>query len=322
MIKSMFHNTGLLKLKHRLFPRRELIILGYHTIEAPYFMQRVLGIGARRQDFEDQIRYVADHFTVVSMDELLRAVSDDTMLPSNAVMITFDDGYADLYHDALPILKEYNLPATVFLVTECISNRRSIWVNRLYYWLDCTHDQTFTVQITETDTLSLNLSQQPIRRKSVLELTAALKRMSPAARDDTMDQIADTLKIDATLDPSDELPMLTWQQVKELADNGIEIGSHSHTHPIMSHCSDRDCLHELTASKEIIEMQIGRPCRTVAYPNGQPDDYNEATMKAVRSAGYEAAFTFHMPLNLQSRYTIGRKPLFDVSLPEFATELS
>ncbi len=82
----------------------------------------------------------------------------------------------------------------------------------------------------------------------------------------------------------DELEPLTWDQVRELAAAGWEIGAHSVSHPHLTQIGDEELSRELTASKEKIEAELGRPCTTVAYPYGDVDD---RVVAATRAADYE-----------------------------------
>ena len=72
-------------------------------------------------DFEAQIKYLVDDgYHVISPDDLLDAWEQDKPLPSKPIVLTFDDGHADIYNNVFPILQKYNVRATVFIVTDHI----------------------------------------------------------------------------------------------------------------------------------------------------------------------------------------------------------
>jgi peptidoglycan/xylan/chitin deacetylase (PgdA/CDA1 family) len=112
-----------------------LRVLTYHRIAGP---DSTLGldptlISATPTDFERQVRYLADRFQVVTLPEVLHAFRTGTSLPSNAVLVTFDDAYADFGAIAWPILKHYRLPATLFVPTAYPDHpQRLFWWDRLY----------------------------------------------------------------------------------------------------------------------------------------------------------------------------------------------
>jgi peptidoglycan/xylan/chitin deacetylase (PgdA/CDA1 family) len=85
----------------------------------------------------------------------------------------------------------------------------------------------------------------------------------------------------------DELATLRWDDLRELAERGVEVGSHSRTHPNLRVLADSELRREVRESREAIESELGRPCRFFAFPYGQSD---ERVCREVERAGYEAAF--------------------------------
>jgi len=83
-----------------------------------------------------------------------------------------------------------------------------------------------------------------------------------------------------------ELYCLSWEELRELAAGGWEIGAHSMTHPLLTGVDDARLAWELQQSKRRCEEMLGVPCRTMAYPTG---DFDERVERAVEAAGYEAA---------------------------------
>ncbi|HEX8156187.1 MAG TPA: polysaccharide deacetylase family protein [Solirubrobacteraceae bacterium] len=90
----------------------------------------------------------------------------------------------------------------------------------------------------------------------------------------------------------DELLTMTWQTLRELADRGIEIGSHTISHPHLPELGEEELVAELRESRERIGDQLHRPCRFLAYPYGHHDARVDA---AARAAGYIGAFTLEPP---------------------------
>ena len=87
------------------------------------------------------------------------------------------------------------------------------------------------------------------------------------------------------------LAPLTWEQVREMAAEGCHVGSHTHSHPRLADCASDEMLAELTQSKRILETRTGNPVSMLAYPFGQPHDYDRRVTTAAAEAGYSAAFT-------------------------------
>ena len=82
--------------------------------------------------------------------------------------------------------------------------------------------------------------------------------------------------------------MMTWRQLRELAERGHEIGCHSYTHPILVHCDDQQLEREIVASRRRLEEELGVEVRSFCYPNG---DHDSRVVSAVRRGGYELAVT-------------------------------
>ena len=81
---------------------------------------------------------------------------------------------------------------------------------------------------------------------------------------------------------------LTWKEVREMADAGVDVQSHSFSHPFLTRRSDEALRRELAESKKVIESKTGKPVRFVAYPYG---DYNTRVAEATSAAGYDAGLT-------------------------------
>lgn len=105
----------------------------------------------------------------------------------------------------------------------------------------------------------------------------------------------------------DELATMAWDRLRTVADRGVEIGSHTRTHPHLRRLSDRELEVEVSESRAEFEKELGRPCRFFAYPYGEED---ERVREAVRAAGYEAAFALQSDERSVDRYAIPRVALF------------
>ena len=101
--------------------------------------------------------------------------------------------------------------------------------------------------------------------------------------------------------PLPSLPLLTWDEIRGLHSQGIEIGSHSITHGFLTRCSRRELDCELRESRATLEHELGVPVRLFAYPQG---DYNSRVVAATRAAGYTSAVTVD-----QGRATLASNPL-------------
>jgi peptidoglycan/xylan/chitin deacetylase (PgdA/CDA1 family) len=130
--------------------------------------------------------------------------------------------------------------------------------------------------------------------KSVLEALPVLERLKVPATvfactaftDEERPFNVPELRAERVAHP-EEFATMGWSELRELAQHGVEIGSHTIRHPWLTTLSDEDLAHELVESRRRIEDELGRPCRFLAYPYGNHD---ARVRRAVQAAGYEAAF--------------------------------
>ena len=77
-----------------------------------------------------------------------------------------------------------------------------------------------------------------------------------------------------------------------MADTGLmEIGSHTHTHTIVTMLGEEECRRELARSKALVEKNIGRPCDLFCYPNGDYDDFSDKTTAMLKASGFLCGLT-------------------------------
>lgn len=116
MVKIIFKSLLALFLRFGLFFSRpfvgkEIVVLNYHSVSADGWIYSV-----NPEIFEKQMKYLAENCHVVDLSEIIDYIKGKKDLPTRTVALTFDDGYADFLANALPILKKYNLPATLFMI--------------------------------------------------------------------------------------------------------------------------------------------------------------------------------------------------------------
>lgn len=285
---------------------RRLCILNYHRIlEAP---DPLLEAEPDAATFRWQMQVLADCFNVLPVHEALAALADGSM-PPRAVCITFDDGYRSTHDLALPILREFGFPATVFVTTGHIDNG-SMWNDRI---LDALRSMPAgPLDLAEAGLGSYPLDTLEARNKTVTSLTQTAKYLPPRQRQ----ELVELLEARAGC-PCREL-MLSRDMVRTLAQQNIEIGAHTISHPILTSLDDATAAHEIAESKRQLEAITGHPVRYFAYPNGKHGmDFDERHMAMAREAGFEAAFTTAMGAasRAHDRYALPRSRPWDVTRP-------
>jgi peptidoglycan/xylan/chitin deacetylase (PgdA/CDA1 family) len=266
-------------LAHRAKPR--LCVVNYHRIlTAP---DPMLESEPDVQAFRWQMQLLADCFNVMPLRAALAAL-DEGCLPPCTVCITFDDGYRSVHDLALPVLRELGLAATVFVTSGHIGEH-NMWNDRIIEAVQSLPAGQLDLTDVGLDTYSLATLAE--RRQSVGRLTEMSKYLPPQTRLGLVERI-EALAGESLA----RHLMLTPEMVVELDRNGIEIGAHTVTHPILTSLDEDSARREIRHGKEQLEAIIGKPVRLFAYPNGKAGkDFDARHVRMVRAAGFEAAFT-------------------------------
>ena len=256
-----------------------LSVLAYHRVLPTHDALRPGDPAAA--EFEQRMRWVKANFDVLPLLEAVRALREDR-LPRRALCITFDDGYADNYTVALPILRRLGLPATFFVATGfldggCMFN-------------DVVIEAVRRASGPDLDLEDLGLGHHPLgsdeqRARTIERILARLKYFELGRRHDAALEIA---RRSGARAPTDL--MMSTEQVRALHAAGMDIGAHTVTHPILAEVSASRARDEMAGSRARLEQITGAPVRLFAYPNGSPRrDYHGEHAALARELGFEAA---------------------------------
>lgn len=232
--------------------------------------------------FRWQMKLLADHFNVLPLHEAAVRLLEGT-LPPRAAAVTFDDGYADNFTTALPILQQLALPATFFVATDYLDGGRM--------FNDTVIELVRRLPNEFADFSSIGLDQQACasianRRALIKTLINHFKYQASDVRRTSVEALAGQFQISLPTD----LMMSTAQLNALSATAGVEIGAHTHTHPILSRVSDQQAIAEITTGKKMLESLLQSPMRLFAYPNGRPEkDYGSAHVEMVKHCGFDFA---------------------------------
>src|SRR5215470_13398730 len=265
----------------------QALILTYHR-----FSEREGGAPISARAFAEQVKYLAAHYTLVPLSRLAECLHKREAPPRPAA-ITIDDGYRDAYEIAFPILRKHCAPATVFVVTEFVEGTTWLWTDKARYLTEAALPQAFEFKVGGGK-LTLKLTGENSRETAAHAINARLKLLPEEARDAAIERLAFSLGVRLPMRPPAEYGAIDWRQAREMADAGIEIGSHTLTHPILTGLGGARLREEVARSRDRIQYAIGRKVETFCYPNG---DYDLRTRLEVARAGYKLAVTTEVGLN-------------------------
>ena len=231
--------------------------------------------------FRWQMQLLARHFNVLPLREAALRLRAGT-LPARAACVTFDDGYADNCTIALPILRETGVPATFFVATAYLDGGRMFndTLIELAQRLPAgSHDFSHAG-------LGLQRSATHADRAALVAKLIAHFKYQPS---DERHSAAEALAAGFGVDLPDDLMMSTGQ-LRTLHATGMDIGGHTHTHPILARLDAERARDEILAGKTRLEALLGAPVRVFAYPNGRPGkDYGPEHVAMVEECGFDMA---------------------------------
>lgn len=231
--------------------------------------------------FEKQMRYLSKNYDPVSLEQITQHIQYGAFLPRRPIAVTFDDGYRDNYENAYPILRKYNIPATIFLTVGYIDTDKIPFWDRSYYVLSNIKKKRI-VSLLAPDNIRY---EAPLEESTVRKITRILNRFSAEERDHILDELTSEIDVDVDRHNNRRL-MLSWEEIREMSNNGISFGGHTLTHPPLTRISKGQAEKEIRLCKTIIQEQTKKPVKTFAYPVG---DFDTHIAEMVRDAGYSIA---------------------------------
>jgi peptidoglycan/xylan/chitin deacetylase (PgdA/CDA1 family) len=268
--------------------QKKLLIMIYHRVlDEPDFMRPD---EVDKEAFTWQMELLAKHFNVLPLSEALERMQNDT-LPPRAVSITFDDGYADNYTNALPILKKFDLTATFFIASGYLDGGRM--------WNDTVIEAIRNIEKPFLDLSEISLGQFNVasldqKYQAASIIIQLIKYMPFENRDQCTAYIQNQSK-----NLPDDL-MMTSEQLKMLYQQGMEIGGHTVSHPILAKLDKQTAESEIRKNKAYLEDLIQESLSFFAFPNGKPNiDYLMDQVELLKNAGYMAGVSTQWGLALK-----------------------
>ena len=268
--------------------------LAYHgtILDSKHGIDNIFGKHTSYPVLKNHLTFIARHYRVLGLSEIVKTLTNGGRLPRKAVFITFDDGYGGNYDVAFPLLRDLGLPATFFIPTFYVESRLPLLYDVLDAAVKYTQKRRAKIPL-ESTTEMLDLEHDEARYRSATRLHGIFRMMSFDQQHDFLNDLVYELGFTS----SDQVPLLgphvlpvTWAQVRQMADSGMEIGSHTHHHIILGRVGSALAQEELSVSKQILETSLDQPCTLFCYPNGHyPEDGNDATNRFVKKAGYACA---------------------------------
>lgn len=266
-----------------------LRVLTYHRVDEPGarpWLDPSL-ISATPEAFDAQMEYLVTHYQIVTMSEVVNAFEtrNHEELPSRAMVITFDDAYCDFEEHAWPILRRYGIPVTLFVPTAFPDQpEQTFWWDDLYQAVHKT---------SRKDTLDTPVGSLPLsdisRNHTYRRLKSYLKTLKHVEAISKVKQVCNALGIY----PANN-SILGWDSLRRLSSEGVVLGAHTRTHPLMNRVTLEEARTEASGSWHDLEREIGSTLPIFAYPSGQ---FNVDVADLLEHEGFKLAFTTTRGIN-------------------------
>ncbi len=288
-------------------------ILGYHRVVADIEkaeQNSIYGLVVSKETFREHCRILKRNFDVIGLEEAAEFLESETFSYLPKAVITFDDGYLDNYEEAFPILREFDLPATIFLPTQFIGKNETLSHDKAFWLAKTVLEQNIEIEkIFLKAGLSAEKAHISANASDVLDLTDKIVYLPVEQRDIIISELEKMLEI---RDYPGEYRLLNWEMVREMNQNGISFGDHTATHPVLPLEDEKLFAIEIFESKQLLEKELGNTVFSFAYPNGK---YNESVRQQIIKAGYKVAVTTDKRPNKsgEDQFVLGRTCLCEES---------
>jgi peptidoglycan/xylan/chitin deacetylase (PgdA/CDA1 family) len=274
--------------------QRRPLILGYHRVVEDFAhaaRTEMPSMLISRAMFEHHIDWIGRRFRFVTLDEIGEHLLTGAPFVEPVAALTFDDGYRDVYEQAVPVLRRKGIPAAMFVVTSLVG--QSFWQthDKLYHLID----NAFLTWNDPRKRLFDLLSELRIPPADVFRTRTALNSpmstttaLLPALSQAQVARMICALETSVGSGVAHIPQSLTWPMIHEMHRAGFAIGSHTRTHASLPMEAADVVWDELEGSKRALEEQLGETVDHFAYPGGH---FTPAVVEALSRAGYRFAYT-------------------------------
>jgi peptidoglycan/xylan/chitin deacetylase (PgdA/CDA1 family) len=285
---------------HRHFPAMpHLTVLTYHRVLPNKKLEDIYSsphIIVTPETLARQMEALRSHYTLLTASEVAEHMNRHDPFPGPCALVTFDDGWADNYTYALPILRKYRIPALILLTTDFIEGRMIFWPENMHFLLTQCAQHKHGREILSRCMTTLE-ALPPRERKMFLcapplEAVERLKKVSPPLRSLFMNTLAAALG-NPSFPVATHAP-LTQSQVQKMRNAGISFGSHGCRHRILTQCTPEEMQEEINGSHFSLKQLLQQDVHAFAYPNG---NYNQSAQRMLREIGVQIAFTTEEGVN-------------------------
>ena len=287
LLSRILQKSGLLRILEAMPSSPGIFVFNHHRIGNPEATRFDRGVFSQTPEgLDEQIRTIRKRMPIVAGEELESLVTGKKPLKQAYATITFDDGYLDNYTKAFPVLQSHGVPAIFFPVTQYAGTSTVPWWDEIAYLIR--HTQASSIQVNYPAPLHLEIG--PDRERTIWLMLRHYKRPDNHDGETFLRELRETTGCEV---PEPGRRFLNWDEARQMADAGMEFGSHTCSHTVLSQQSPEQQHWELEQSRAILERELGRNIHSLAYPVGSTTAFTPETEEIARAVGFTQAFAFH-----------------------------
>jgi peptidoglycan/xylan/chitin deacetylase (PgdA/CDA1 family) len=285
-----------------------LTILLYHgvTDTVSYGIENYSKKHIHIEDFEKQMHYIKNKATVLSMDEVVDIYNSGRDYPDNAVAITFDDGFANNYTHAVPVLDGYKIPATFYITSGVVSTDIMFWVDQLEDMINLCSMDSISIELDKGKNYVLKSFQDKI--KALSDIKSYCKSEPNSEKNRIIKELSSITSVQSDVHHSNNYKKITWSQIKEMDQNPLFIiGGHSLYHNILNSMNEVDMKKDIKISIDLLEYNLEKKVEHYSYPEGQKEHYDDHVVSCLKSFGIKCS-----PSAIDGVNHIGTQDMFNL----------
>jgi len=293
-----------------------VLILSYHRVVGNYGLESERGLptlNIARDTFRKHLEVLCESHEVTRLEDALEVLGGRRAARRDLAVVTFDDGYRDVYENAFPVLREMKLPAIAYVPSAFIGTEKRLAHDRLWAVL-----QTMDKRALGPMSVGVGAAYEGLLLRAFDGAPTPNKVLERLISDNPTpvlyglaEALEDRLRIDRAEAPRGQLPM-AWEMLREMGAHGVETGAHTADHTVLTNQPLDEARREIAACKSVLEKGTGRPVRHFAYCNGW---YSAGVAQALRAEGFVSAVTTEDMPNMPGvdPYALKRKVLWEMS---------
>jgi peptidoglycan/xylan/chitin deacetylase (PgdA/CDA1 family) len=302
-VATALHYSGLRRAiattRRTLAGGRRVLILSYHRVVGDFtgaLQHSIPGLLISQETFRRQLMDLREGgYDFMALADALEVLAGRKRTKRDVCVVTFDDGYRDVHRYALPVLKELQIPATLYLPSGYVGTDKRFTHDWLFHVFCLARERRLRPMYEALPTAAAS-ALQPLLEGSMTPSAAVdafLGNQSAGTAQRTIEALCEQLGGGPELIP-EQGEVMDWNEVREMISFGVEIGAHTVTHAVLP-LEDPECAEwEIRESKAEIEKHTGRPCLDFAYCNGW---YSDELIQILVRAGFRSAVTTEDLLN-------------------------